>query len=259
MVAPTIESYPAFRAAQLNWALLTRDPDFDNDIKRATDEMKAKVGKAFDAVVDAAVRWQKYVLTTTGKTVRAEKSIGPQLAKMLGWVLYKYFPQGDGYPEGKFPLYDPALGREVEKNLEIPCWAEEHEEYAHRTGGLQIFHYFLLDMTLATKERMRLLLAGKNASKVTFVAAFRDFENWLKERRARGYQLHGEILDLMRSEGRMIGEGFQTSGRRIVGSQKDRGVWRGDRMSAAQLRRAAYRQLPALPAAGDMEAGEDES
>jgi hypothetical protein len=188
-----LESFPAFRAAQMAWDVVIRKPEYRNESKRVQNAELKALADAFDNVVATAALWQLQVYELSGTKVRADESLGPQLMRMLHWVLRTYFPDAHKeYPGGTFDG----------KPHEVPCWAEDHESYAHYTGGLKVSDYFWMIMVRATHARLRLLAerSFKKAARNRFLDAYRRFWTWMKDEQDKAEGQHAVDKSIRQEE-----------------------------------------------------------
>jgi len=233
-----LESFPAFRAAQMAWDAVTRNPEYRSLSRRAEAGNLRAVANAFDDVVGAAALWQKTVRDLSGTNVRADESLAPQLMKMLHWVLRTYFPKASQeYPGGTFRDF-----RDQEHPHEVPCWADEHEAYAHYTGGLKVSDYFWTVMVRAAHARLRLLAerSFKKAKRNEFLPTYNRFFDWLKEERAKAEEQRAVDASLRQEERREITGGWSVLRERSRESRAIRGVAERRMPRARSLRGLAF-------------------
>jgi hypothetical protein len=152
-----LDSYPAFRVAYLSWVQLTRNPLYNDEISRAKDTSVKQVGKAFDAVLDAAAAWQEGQLP---RKVDGFKALQPYITEMLLWFTERYGISQTSYPEGTVGVYDHDTGKQVQKTYHFPCWYPDYENYIHHTGQLSNWHIFMRRLINYTKDRFRAAATG---------------------------------------------------------------------------------------------------
>jgi hypothetical protein len=183
-----LESYPAFRTAQLEWEAFTRDPVYlnKNDTAMVTPEQIRRLGNAYDSVLVSSVLWARSVQSLSATRVQPEQSIGPQLGKMLGWIVHVYFKGGEEFPGGTFRERDQDVPHEV------PCWDEDYETYVHVTGGLKVKDLFILTFLRAARDYIRALQRGdrQKAERHSFVSTYRAFMQHLNAEREKAQEQH---------------------------------------------------------------------
>ena len=152
-----LDSYPAFRVAYLSWVQLTRNQLYNDEIARARDTSVKQLGKAFDAVLDAAAAWQE---GQQPRKVDGFKALQPYITQMLLWFAEKYGITQTSYPEGTVGVYDHDTKKQVQKTYHFPCWYPDYEDYIHHTGQLSNWHIFMRRLLNYTKDRFRATATG---------------------------------------------------------------------------------------------------